>query len=96
MLIHRNMVANIEQSNAVTKNVYEVGKEFIITALPLYHVYALTSNCLCFLPFGSTNLLITNPRDMAGFVKELAKYPFTAITGVNTLFNNFTAPMVQC
>lgn len=87
MLTHRNMVANLEQSNAVTKNVYEVGKEIMVTALPLYHVYALTSNCLCFIPFGGTNLLITNPRDMPGFVKELAKYPFTAITGVNTLFN---------
>lgn len=87
MLTHRNMIANLEQSNAATKNVYEVNKEFMITALPLYHVYALTSNCLCFIPFGGTNLLITNPRDMAGFVKELAKYPFTAITGVNTLFN---------
>ena len=87
MLTHRNMVANLEQSNAATKNVYEVGKEIMVTALPLYHVYALTSNCLCFMPFGGTNLLITNPRDMAGFVKELAKYRFTAITGVNTLFN---------
>lgn len=87
MLTHRNMVANLEQSNAVTKNVYEVGKEFMITALPLYHIYALTSNCLAFLPFGGTNLLITNPRDMPGFVKELAKYKFTVITGVNTLFN---------
>lgn len=87
MLTHRNMVANLEQSNAVTKNVYEVGKEIMVTALPLYHVYALTSNCLCFIPFGGTNLLITNPRDMVGFVKELSKYPFTAITGVNTLFN---------
>jgi long-chain acyl-CoA synthetase len=87
MLTHRNMVANLLQSNASTKNVFEVGKELIVTALPLYHVYALTSNCLCFLPFGGTNLLITNPRDMEGFVKELAKYRFTAITGVNTLFN---------
>ncbi|ASP49484.1 AMP-binding protein [Cognaticolwellia beringensis] len=87
MLTHRNMIANVEQSNAATKNVYEVGKEIMVTALPLYHIFALTSNCLCFLPFGGTNLLITNPRDMPGFVKELAKYPFTAITGVNTLFN---------
>ena len=87
MLTHRNMVANLEQSNAVTKNVYEIGKEIMVTALPLYHVYALTSNCLCFIPFGGTNLLITNPRDMKGFVKELSKYPFTVITGVNTLFN---------
>ncbi|MDD8058456.1 AMP-binding protein [Shewanella metallivivens] len=87
MLTHRNMVANLEQSNAVTKNVYEIGKEFMVTALPLYHIYALTSNCLAFLPFGGQNLLITNPRDMPGFVKELAKYKFTVITGVNTLFN---------
>jgi long-chain acyl-CoA synthetase len=87
MLTHRNMVANLEQSNAATKNIYEVGKEMMVTALPLYHIFALTSNCLCFIPFGGTNLLITNPRDMPGFVKELSKYPFTAITGVNTLFN---------
>ncbi|MDO6679961.1 long-chain-fatty-acid--CoA ligase [Shewanella sp. 10N.286.52.C2] len=87
MLTHRNMVANIEQSKAVTKNVYEIGKEIMITALPLYHIFALTSNCLAFMPFGGKNILITNPRDMDGFVKELAKYPFTAITGVNTLFN---------
>ncbi len=87
MLTHRNLLANVEQSNASTKNVYEIGKEIMVTALPLYHIFALTSNCLCFIPFGGTNLLITNPRDMAGFVKELDKYPFTAITGVNTLFN---------
>lgn len=87
MLTHRNLIANVEQSNASTKNVYEIGKEVMVTALPLYHIFALTSNCLCFIPFGGTNLLITNPRDMVGFVKELGKYPFTAITGVNTLFN---------
>ena len=87
MLTHRNLIANVEQSNASTKNVYEVGKEMMVTALPLYHIFALTSNCLCFIPFGGANLLITNPRDMPGFVKELGKYPFTAITGVNTLFN---------
>lgn len=87
MLTHRNMVANLMQSNEMTRHVFETGKEIMVTALPLYHVYALTSNCLCFLAYGGTNLLITNPRDMPGFVKELAKYPFTAITGVNTLFN---------
>ncbi|MEH6595327.1 MAG: AMP-binding protein [Colwellia polaris] len=87
MLTHRNLIANVEQSNASTKNVYEVGNEMMVTALPLYHIFALTSNCLCFIPFGGANLLITNPRDMPGFVKELGKYPFTAITGVNTLFN---------
>jgi long-chain acyl-CoA synthetase len=87
MLTHRNMVANLVQSNEMTRHVFEAGKEIMITALPLYHVYALTSNCLCFMAYGGVNLLITNPRDMPGFVKELAKYPFTAITGVNTLFN---------
>jgi len=87
MLTHRNMVANIEQSNAMTRPIVDLGKELIITALPLYHIFALTSNCLCFLTYGSANLLITNPRDMPSFVKEIAKYPFTAITGVNTLFN---------
>ncbi|MDE2585930.1 MAG: AMP-binding protein, partial [Betaproteobacteria bacterium] len=58
-----------------------------ITALPLYHIFALTANCLTFLKKGATNVLITNPRDIPGLVKELAKYPFSVITGVNTLFN---------
>jgi long-chain acyl-CoA synthetase len=58
-----------------------------VTALPLYHIFALTANFLVFMKYGGTNLLITNPRDMPNFVKELAKYPFSVITGVNTLFN---------
>ena len=87
MLTHRNMVANLEQAKAALKPVLDEGKELVITALPLYHIFALTANCLTFLTLGGTNLLITNPRDMDGFVKELAKYPFTTITGVNTLFN---------
>jgi len=87
MLSHRNMLANIEQSNGMTKPLVSLGKELIITALPLYHIFALTSNCFCFMNYGSANLLIANPRDMQGFVKEIAKYKFTAITGVNTLFN---------
>jgi len=87
MLSHRNMLANIEQSNGMTKPLVSLGKELIITALPLYHIFALTSNCFCFMNYGSANLLIANPRDMPGFVKEIAKYKFTAITGVNTLFN---------
>jgi long-chain acyl-CoA synthetase len=87
MLTHRNMIANLEQAKANLKPLLEEGKEFIITALPLYHIFALTANCLTFVTLGGTNLLITNPRDMPNFVKELAKYPFTAITGVNTLFN---------
>ena len=65
----------------------ERGKEFVVTALPLYHVFALTVNCLLFMRIGGYNLLISNPRDIPGFVKEIRKYPFTCITGVNTLFN---------
>lgn len=87
MLTHRNMVANLQQAKAAIKPKLEEGKELVVTALPLYHIFALTANCLTFLTLGGSNLLITNPRDMPGFVKELSKYPFTAITGVNTLFN---------
>lgn len=87
MLTHRNMVANLEQAKAAIKPMLEEGSELIVTALPLYHIFALTANCLTFITLGGTNLLITNPRDMPAFVKELGKYDFTAITGVNTLFN---------
>ena len=87
MLTHRNMVSNMQQSNAWISANTRVGSEIIITALPLYHIFALTANCLVFMKLGGQNHLITNPRDMAGFVKELSSIPFTAITGVNTLFN---------
>lgn len=87
MLTHRNMVANLEQVSALMDACLVEGEDLIVTALPLYHIFALTANCLLFVKFGGTNLLITNPRDMPGFVKELGKYPFTAISGVNTLFN---------
>lgn len=87
MLTHRNMVANLEQAKAAIKPMLEDGKELVVTALPLYHIFALTANCLTFFTLGGTNLLITNPRDMPAFIKELGKYEFTAITGVNTLFN---------
>ena len=86
MLSHGNIVANMQQSHAWLGDL-AVGDEIIITALPLYHIFALTANCMTHMKLGSTNVLITNPRDMPGFVKELGKYPFTAITGVNTLFN---------
>ena len=87
MLTHRNLVSNMQQSNAwIGANTRE-GEEIIITALPLYHIFALTANCLVFMKLGARNHLITNPRDMPGFVKELSEIPFTAITGVNTLFN---------
>jgi long-chain acyl-CoA synthetase len=87
MLTHRNMVANLQQAKSAISPLLEEGKELVVTALPLYHIFALTANCLTFFTMGGTNLLITNPRDMPNFVKELSKYPFTAITGVNTLFN---------
>lgn len=87
MLTHRNIVANLEQTSNILESVIEPGKELVVTALPLYHIFALQGNCLTFVKFGCPNLLITNPRDMVGFVAEMAKYPFTVITGVNTLFN---------
>ncbi|WP_343463562.1 long-chain-fatty-acid--CoA ligase FadD [Pantoea sp.] len=87
MLTHGNMQANLEQTKATYGKLLRAGKEQVVTALPLYHIFALTVNCLLFLDLGGTNLLITNPRDIPGFVKELSKFPFTAITGVNTLFN---------
>jgi long-chain acyl-CoA synthetase len=87
ILLHRNMVANILQASNWLEPVIEEGKEVIITALPLYHIFSLTANCMAFMKFGGLNVLITNPRDMKGFVKELSKFKFTALTGVNTLFN---------
>ena len=87
MLTHRNMVANMQQVSAWYIRRLSLGEEVMVTALPLYHIFALTCNCLVFMKFGGLNVLITNPRDMAGFVREISKLGFTAITGVNTLFN---------
>jgi long-chain acyl-CoA synthetase len=87
MLTHRNLVSNMEQSCTWLGRNITYGEEAIITALPLYHIFALTANCLVFMKFGGLNHLIANPRDMAGFVKTLQNTRFTAITGVNTLFN---------
>ncbi len=87
VLTHGNVLANVLQSLAWLKPFAKPGEEIIITALPLYHIFALTANCLTFLALGATNVLITNPRDIPAFVKELAKHRFTAITGVNTLYN---------
>ena len=86
MLTHRNIIANLQQAHAWIRPFLK-DHEIIITALPLYHIFALTANCLTFFKIGATNVLITNPRDIPGFIKEIAKYPFTTITGVNTLFN---------
>ncbi|WP_437612137.1 long-chain-fatty-acid--CoA ligase FadD [Erwinia sp. V71] len=87
MLTHRNMQANLEQAKATYGSLLREGDEIVVTALPLYHIFALTVNCLLFVDLGGSNLLITNPRDIPELVKELGKYPFTTITGVNTLFN---------
>lgn len=86
-LSHRNLLANMLQADAWTKGYLEHGKEIFITALPLYHVFALTANALFSLEMGAKNVLITNPRDLPAFIKDLAKEPFTFITGVNTLYN---------
>jgi len=87
MLTHRNMVANLRQMHAWISELVDEGQEVVITALPLYHVFSLVCNCLLFMSVGGVNVLITNPRDIPAFVKELSRLPFTIITGVNTLFN---------
>jgi long-chain acyl-CoA synthetase len=88
MLTHRNLLANLEQCNAwFSPADLEPGREVFITALPLYHIFALTANAFVCAKIGAKSVLITNPRDMKGFVKELGKHPYTMITGVNTLFN---------
>ncbi len=87
MLTHHNMVANMLQASAWLGSNLKVGEEIVITAIPLYHIFALTANCLVFTRLGGMSLLITNPRDMPGFVKELSKVKFSVMTGVNTLFN---------
>ena len=85
-LTHRNICANVSQVEAWIGENVDHGQEVIITALPLYHIFALTANCLTFFRYGSKNILITNPRDMPKFCADLKKNPFTVITGVNTLF----------
>jgi long-chain acyl-CoA synthetase len=87
MLTHGNILANFLQAKTWIQFLVKEGEEVIITPLPLYHVFSLTANCLIFCSLGALNVLITNPRDMPGFIKELKKWKFTAITGVNTLFN---------
>ena len=87
MLLHRNIVANLLQAQAWLRPFLSDKREVVITPLPLYHIFSLTANCLTFMTLGGENLLIPNPRDIPGFVKEIGKYRFTVITGVNTLFN---------
>jgi long-chain acyl-CoA synthetase len=88
MLTHKNLIGNLQQLEAwLMQTDLEEGKEIFIAALPLYHIFALNAHALLPAKLGAKNILITNPRDMKGFVKELSKHPFTLITGVNTLFN---------
>jgi long-chain acyl-CoA synthetase len=87
MLTHANLVANLEQVSSLWSGIIEDGKEIVITPLPLYHVFCMTCNCLTFFKHGCLNVLITNPRDLPAFVAELARWPFTFISGVNTLYN---------
>lgn len=86
MLTHGNLVANLRQINTWFAPRCLLGKEVMITPLPLYHVYALTCNCLCYVDLGGHNILITDPRDFKSFIRELRRWRFTAITGVNTLY----------
>ena len=87
ILSHRNILANAIQVREWLGNKLKFGEDLAICALPLYHIFALTCNSIVFFYFGANNILITNPRDIPGFVKELKKYKFTFISGVNTLFN---------
>lgn len=88
MLTHGSIIANIFQAKWIAEPLLRNTRERIaVIPLPLYHVFALSANCLLFIELGLTGLLITNPRDIPGFIKELKKYPFVALTGVNTLFN---------
>lgn len=87
MLTHKNLVATILQSDAWFSPTFKAIEEKMITALPLYHIFSLAANCLFLAKIGGLNILITNPRDTSRMIAEMAKFKFTAITGVNTLFN---------
>lgn len=87
MLTHRNLIANLEQADAWFNSILKKDHEIIITALPLYHIFSLTANCLYFSKIGGLNVLITDPRDIPDLLHQMSKFKFTAITGVNTLFN---------
>jgi len=87
MLTHGNIIANLQQAHAWLAPFINGTHEVIVTALPLYHIFALTANCLTFIKLGATNVLITNPKDIPALVAELARHRFTIFTGVNTLFN---------
>ncbi len=87
MLTHGNILSNMLQIAAWMKPQLEEGEEVVITPLPLYHIFSLTVNCLTFIYYGGTNILVTNPKDIGAFIKLLRNTHFTVFTGVNTLFN---------
>jgi long-chain acyl-CoA synthetase len=87
ILTHGNICAQLSQIDGWLTGLFKDGEAVVITALPLYHIFALTANCITFFNYGARNVLITNPRDMPAFIKDLKKNPFSLITGVNTLFN---------
>jgi long-chain acyl-CoA synthetase len=91
MLSHGNLTANVRQVNTWFTGYSTPGEEIVITALPLYHVYALTCNCFCYTELGGLNVLITDPRDLASLVREMKRWQFTAITGVNTLYQHLAS-----
>lgn len=88
MLTHGNLVANVAQINSWFHMKQVPGQEIVITPLPLYHVYALTCNCLAYVDLGGHDVLITDPRDTKGLIREMGRWPFTAMTGVNTLYQS--------
>lgn len=87
ILTHGNIVSNMLQIFTWMRPVMKEGQEIMVTPLPMYHIFSLTANCLTFFNYGAHNILITNPKDIPNFIKDLKKYPFTVLTGVNTLFN---------
>ena len=87
MLTHRNLVANIMQFESCAGDYIDFGNDVVVTAIPMYHIFALMVNTLSYFKFGGTNVLITNPRDMPAFVAEWAKWEVNVFTGVNTLYN---------
>jgi len=87
ILTHRNILANVMQADAWFKELVSKEQEIVITALPLYHIFSLMANCIFFMKLGGFNILITNPRDLDSMIKDMSKFKFTTITGVNTLFN---------
>ncbi|MEN7548799.1 AMP-binding protein [Rapidithrix thailandica] len=87
-LSHTNLVANVEQLSTWLSVRLIKGEEIVITPLPLYHIYALSVSCFTVIKLGARNVLITNPRDIKGFIKELEKYPFSVMAGINTLYNS--------